>query len=138
MIEVKILDTPLGLDYCMSLVEDDTVGGIVNFVGTVRNYSKGETIVALEFEAYEKMAIQEMNKIAILALEKFDIKHMIIHHRVGKLDIGEIPVIIVTAAVHRKAAFEACEFAIDELKKTVPIWKKEFLKNGSYWVAAHP
>ena len=79
-----------------------------------------------------------MEKIAQLALEKFEIKKMAIHHAEGLLQIGDIPVIITASAAHRKAAFEACQFAIDTLKETVPIWKKEHFSDGEIWVNAHP
>lgn len=138
MKNILITDAALDLNHCMSLVLDEGAGGIVNFVGTVRNQTQGNKVLQLEFEAYEKMAVSEMNKIADLALDKFDIKHIVIHHRTGTLKIKEIPVIIVVAAAHRKAAFEACEFAIDTLKETVPIWKKEFFEDGTKWVSAHP
>lgn len=138
MKNILITDKELILSHCMSLVIDEEAGGIVNFIGTVRNQTQGRKVIQLEFEAYEKMAISEMNKIADLALEKFDIKHIVIHHRTGTLKIKEIPVIIVVAAAHRKAAFKACEFAIDTLKETVPIWKKEFFEDGTQWVSAHP
>ena len=84
------------------------------------------------------MAIQEMHKIAELALEKFKIQKIAIHHAEGMLQIGEIPVIITASAKHRKAAFKACEFAIDTLKESVPIWKKEYFEDGEVWVNAHP
>ncbi len=138
MKHISISNQPLDLSHCMSLVEDHTVGGIATFVGTVRNHSQGQTVIRLDFEAYEKMALSEMGKIADFALEKFEIEHIVIHHRTGSLSLGEIPVIIVAAAAHRKPAFEACQFAIDTLKETVPIWKKEFFENGSHWVSAHP
>ena len=84
------------------------------------------------------MAIREMQKIADRALGKFNIKKIAIHHSEGMLQIGAIPVIITASAKHRKAAFEACEFAIDTLKETVPIWKKEYFSDGEVWVNAHP
>ena len=84
------------------------------------------------------MAKKEMQKIAEQAMQKFDAIKISIHHRVGVLQIGEIPVIIAVSTPHRKAAFEACEFCIDTLKETVPIWKKEFFEDGEVWVAAHP
>ncbi len=113
-------------------------GGIVTFIGTVRNHSKGRSVVRLEFEAYERMAVSEMQKIADRALDKFDIQKVAIFHRVGVLEIGEVPVIISVSAHHRKAAFQACEFAIDTLKETVPIWKKEVLDDGEVWISATP
>ena len=119
-------------------VSNDSCGGISTFVGTVRNITQNKKVTHLDFSTYKPMAIKEMHKIANLAIEKFDIKKIAIHHAEGILKIGDIPVIISVSAPHRKAAFEACEFAIDTLKKTVPIWKKEFFKDGEIWVNAHP
>ena len=113
-------------------------GGIDVFIGTVRNATKGKTVVQLEFEAYEKMAVKEMNKIAEEIMEKFPVQKIIMHHRTGTLNIGEVPVVIAVAAAHRAAAFDACRYAIDTLKQTVPIWKKEVFEDGEVWVAAHP
>lgn len=138
MIDIEILETPLNPQDCLNLVTSPEAGGIVSFVGAVRNQTKGKPVIKLEFEAYEPMAISEMKKIADSAKEKWDVRKMVIHHRVGTLAIGEIAVIIVVACPHRKAAFEACQFAIDTLKETVPIWKKEFFEDGAVWVAAHP
>jgi molybdopterin synthase catalytic subunit len=84
------------------------------------------------------MALKEMQKIVDSAKEKWPIQEMAIHHRVGKLQIGEIPVVIAVATAHRKQGFEACEYAIDSLKQTVPIWKKEIFEDGEQWVSAHP
>jgi molybdopterin synthase catalytic subunit len=113
-------------------------GGIDVFIGTVRNTTKGKAVVRLEFEAYDKMAIAEMEKIAQQAIAKWPIQKILIHHRIGVLQIGEVPVIIAVAAAHRDAAFEACRYIIDTLKQTVPIWKKEIFDDGEVWVAAHP
>lgn len=122
----------------MNFVEDDFCGGIVNFVGTVRNDTSGKEVKQLDFSSYEPMALKEMQKIADRALVEFDIHKIAIHHAVGLLQIGEVPVIIAVSAKHRKAAFEACEFTIDTLKETVPIWKKEYFTDGEVWVNAHP
>ncbi|MDF2431641.1 MAG: molybdopterin synthase catalytic subunit [Mucilaginibacter sp.] len=113
-------------------------GGIDVFIGTVRNATKGKPVIRLEFEAYEPMAIAEMEKIAKQALEKWPVQKILIYHRTGILEIGEVPVIIAVSAAHRAAAFEACRFIIDTLKQTVPIWKKEIFEDGEVWVAAHP
>jgi molybdopterin synthase catalytic subunit len=137
-IEIVISETRLDHIACLKKIEDPAIGGIVSFIGTVRNHHKGKEVIRLEFEAYEKMAISEMRKIGESALQKFDIDKILIHHRTGVLDIGEIPVIIIVGAAHRKDAFRACEFAIDTLKETVPIWKHEFYEDGDVWVAAHP
>jgi molybdopterin synthase catalytic subunit len=113
-------------------------GGIDVFIGTVRNATKGKPVIRLEFEAYEPMALAEMEKIAKHAQEKWRVQKVLIHHRVGVLEVGEVPVIIAVSAAHRAAAFDACRFIIDTLKQTVPIWKKEIFEDGEVWVAAHP
>jgi len=138
MIEIKVLDTPLSEKDCTTFVADDAAGGTTVFIGTVRNQTKGKKVVRLEFEAYVPMAEKEMLKIAQQVEQKCNALHVAIHHRVGVLDVGEIPVIIAVSTPHRKAAFEACEYAIDTLKETVPIWKKEIFEDGEVWVAAHP
>jgi molybdopterin synthase catalytic subunit len=113
-------------------------GGIDIFIGTVRNATKGKTVIRLEFEAYEPMALAEMEKIAKQAIEKWPVQKVLIHHRIGILQVGEVPVIIAVSAAHRAAAFDACRYIIDTLKQTVPIWKKEIFEDGEVWVAAHP
>jgi len=135
---IKITSEKLSLQDCTSFIEDDSCGGIVTFVGTVRNSTQNKTVTLLDFSGYEPMAIKEMQKIANKALTKFSIHKIAIHHAVGELQIGEIPVIIAVSSAHRKAAFEACEFAIDTLKETVPIWKKEHFDDGEVWVNSHP
>ena len=135
---IKISEEKLDLNECYEFVEDDSCGGISVFVGTVRNSTENKEVTQLDFSAYKPMAIKEMQKIADAALEKFDIKKIAIHHAEGLLQIGDIPVIITVSAPHRKAAFEACEFAIDTLKETVPIWKKEHFSDGEVWVNSHP
>lgn len=122
----------------LDFVKSDGSGGVVLFTGTVRNMTKGKRVMRLDFEAYEPMAVSEMKKIAIEAVERFGLDKMAIHHRVGVLEVGEIPVLIACSSAHRKAAFEACEFAIDTLKETVPIWKREIFEDGEVWVSATP
>jgi molybdopterin synthase catalytic subunit len=113
-------------------------GGIDVFIGTVRNATKGKKVIKLEFEAYELMAVAEMEKIAKQAFEKWPVQKVLIHHRTGVLEVGEVPVVIAVSAAHRAAAFDACRYIIDTLKQTVPIWKKEIFEDGEVWVAAHP
>lgn len=135
---IKITSEKLSLQDCTNFVEDDSCGGIVTFVGTVRNSTKNKTVTLLDFSGYEPMALKEMQKIADTILEKFPVHKIAIHHAVGELQIGDIPVIIAVSSAHRKAAFEACEYAIDTLKETVPIWKKEHFEDGEVWVNSHP
>lgn len=122
----------------ISFVESPDAGAIDVFIGTVRNQTKGKEVTHLEFEAYESMAINEIEKIIQKAKAKWPILLIAVVHALGKLEIGDIPVVIAVSTPHRKAAFEACQFVIDELKKTVPIWKREFFKDGDQWVSAHP
>ncbi len=138
MIDIQLIDEKLDAGRCVRFVSAPEAGGINVFIGTVRNHTKGKKVLRLEFEAYEPMAVSEMQKIARRAMEKFDAQRIAIHHRIGSLDIGEIPVVIAVGAAHREAAFRACRFAIDTLKETVPIWKKEIFEDGEVWVAAHP
>ncbi len=135
---VKITKEPLDLNECYQFVTDDACGGIAAFVGTVRNSTQNKEVTQLDFSTYKPMALKEMQKIADQALEQFAIKKIAIHHAEGMLQIGDVPVIITAAAPHRKAAFEACQYAIDTLKETVPIWKKEHFSDGEVWVNAHP
>jgi molybdopterin synthase catalytic subunit len=137
-VEIILRSDALQQQDILDFVRTDETGGIVLFVGTVRNMTKGKKVIRLDFEAYEPMAISEMRKIAEEALKKFDLIRVAIHHRTGILEVGEIPVLIAASSAHRKAAFEACEFAIDTLKQTVPIWKKEIFEDGEVWVSATP
>lgn len=138
MTDIKITSGPLDITACINSVITPESGGIDVFIGTVRNQTKGKTVVRLEFEAYEAMAVKEMEKIASYALQQWPVHHLCIHHRVGVLNVGEIPVVIAVSAAHRVAAFDACRYIIDTLKQTVPIWKKEVFEDGEVWVAAHP
>jgi molybdopterin synthase catalytic subunit len=138
MIDIQLRESPLVPQECIDLVASGGAGGTTVFIGTVRNKTAGKKVLRLEFEAYGPMAISEMRKIAEYAAEKWQADKIVIHHRTGPLEIGEIAVIIAVATPHRAAAFEACQYAIDTLKETVPIWKKEIFEDGEVWVAAHP
>lgn len=138
MIDIKVLEDALSVHDCVNAVKHDGAGGIDIFIGTVRNQTKGKKVVRLDFESFMPMAEKEMRKIAQHVVARWDAFHVAIHHRVGSLSIGEIPVVIAVSTPHRKAAFEACQYAIDTLKETVPIWKKEVFEDGEIWVAAHP
>ena len=119
-------------------VSGPRTGGIVTFVGAVRDHARGSEIEHLEYEAYPEMALREMAKISDAVAERWEGTRVAIAHRVGRLEIGEAAVVIVAASPHRAEAFEACRFAIDTLKETVPIWKKEFATDGTYWVDDRP
>ncbi len=136
--DIQILPTPLSAEVCSAFVADPAAGGTVIFTGAVRNQTQGKKVLRLEFEAYAPMAIAEMQKIAGEIFEKWAITKFSMHHRTGILQVGELAVVIAVSSPHRKTAFEACQYAIDTLKLTVPIWKKEIFEDGEVWVAAHP
>jgi MoaE-MoaD fusion protein len=109
-------------------------GATVTLDGYAREWTKGRRTLHLVYEAYEAMAVPELKRLGEQAHEKFEIAHIGIVHRTGRLEIGETSVVIAVSAPHRRAAFEACEWAIHELKRTVPIWKKEVFEDGEVWV----
>jgi molybdopterin converting factor subunit 1 len=113
-------------------------GAVVVFDGIVRNHSRGRRTKYLEYSAYEPMAAAELEKLAHEALGKFSVRDVRIVHRLGELQIGETSVLIVVSSAHRAAAFDAARWIIDTLKKTVPIWKKEFFEDGAVWADGEP
>ncbi|WP_198664744.1 molybdenum cofactor biosynthesis protein MoaE [Lewinella sp. IMCC34191] len=136
--DILLSDRPLSLEHCRDFVSHPSCGGLCFFVGTIRDVNLGETVTHLEFEAYAPMAVKEMRKIAVAARDRFGLHAVALHHRTGDLAIGDTAVIVAVSSKHRKPAFEGCEFVIDELKKHVPIWKKEFRPDGSHWLNARP
>ena len=116
----------------------NNIGGITTFLGTGRELSKGENISKLNFEHYPKMAEKKLEEIRVQAIKDYGIIEMIIIHRIGEIDIGENIVLIVAAGEHRKETFKACEWAIAELKRTTPIWKRETTTTGEVWVQDTP
>jgi molybdopterin synthase catalytic subunit len=116
----------------------DEDGALVIFDGVVRNNSRGRQTLYLDYEAYEQMAFQQMNELVREALSQFDVRHVSLVHRLGRIEIGESSVLIVVASAHRAAAFDACRWLIDTLKKTVPIWKKEYFVDGAIWSPGEP
>ena len=113
-------------------------GAAVIFEGVVRNNTRGRSTLYLDYEAYEAMALKQMESLAAEARDRFAVRGVSITHRLGRLEIGETSVLIVVAAAHRAAAFEACRWLIDTLKKTVPIWKKEYFEDGAVWADGEP
>ncbi len=113
-------------------------GAALAFEGIVRNHTRGRKTLYLDYEAYEPMALQEMEALASEALAKFQIRDVAIVHRLGRLQIGETSVLIAVASAHRAAAFDACRWLIDTLKRKVPIWKKEYFEDGAVWADGDP
>jgi molybdopterin synthase catalytic subunit len=131
---IKIIKQPIDPKEVLAQVGDHGSGGVVLFLGHTRDHSHGEKVVGLEYEAHESLALKQMEKIAAEARQRWPVRAIAIVHRIGHLQVGEISVAIAVACAHRGEAFEACRFVIDTLKKTVPIWKKEFRPDGSFWV----
>lgn len=128
---------PLSLNEVYAAADDSLNGAIVVMSGMVRNNTAGKAVVALEYQAYEPMALRVFQQIAAEIRQRWlDVTHVVIHHRVGRLQVGEISVLIAVGCPHRTEAFEACQYAIDTLKHTAPIWKKEHWADGSTsWVS---
>ncbi len=135
---VQLLDSPLSLDRCLAAVSGPGMGGIVTFTGAVRRHSRGVTVERLEYEAYGSMAVREMTRLCDEIEAEIAGTRLAVEHRVGKLAIGDIAVVIAAAAPHRAEAFSACRAMIDRLKDRVPIWKKELGENGEEWVGLGP
>jgi len=141
MIDCMILDRPLDIAAAIAAAADPGSGATSIFIGTARNSSPaqpGGEVIRLEYEAYGPMAEREMRAIARECVELHGITGAIVHHRVGQLPIGDAAVVVVVAAAHRAGAFDGCRFIIEELKKRVPIWKKEVFHDGAEWVNARP
>lgn len=119
-------------------VKADTDGAVCVFDGIVRDNTRGRRTLFLDYEAYEEMALGQMRSLATEAIVKFPIRDVALLHRLGRLEVGETSVLIVVASAHRGAAFDACRWLIDTLKKTVPIWKKEHFVDGAVWAAGEP
>jgi len=130
----EITTEPLDVGAIARRVVPVNCGAIVTLDGFVRQWTKGRETEYLVYEAYQPMALKEMEKLVARAHEEFEIENVGIVHRLGKLEIGETSVVISVASPHRRAAFEACEWLIKELKRTVPIWKKEVYADGEIWV----
>ncbi len=119
-------------------VKQDEAGAVVVFDGIVRNHTRGRRTLFLDYEAYEAMALAQMRTLVGEARQRFAVREIALVHRVGRLQIGETSVLIVVASAHRAQAFEACRWVIDTLKKTVPIWKKEWFEDGAVWADGEP
>ena len=132
--DFRLSETPLSIEAAVSEVRSDDAGAIATFAGTTRARSRGREVLHLEYEAYEGMAEQVMAELAESLKERHDLCEVAIHHRIGRVDIGETSVVIAVSAPHRAAALTACHEAIDELKLTVPLWKKELYEGGEEWI----
>ena len=130
----EVTTEPLSVDALVQAVLTDGDGAVVTFVGTVRDNTDGRPVIALEYEAYGEMAVSEMRLIGKEMLRKHGLHGIAMRHRTGKLQVGEISVVIAASSSHRAEAFAACSEALDLLKERVPVWKKEYFEDGEVWV----
>jgi MoaE-MoaD fusion protein len=133
-----IVRAPILTEAIVGRLKSGEDGAALVFEGVVRNQTRGRKTLYLDYEAYEAMALQQMETLAAEALQKFQIRDVALVHRVGRLEIGETSVLVAVASAHRAAAFEACRWLIDTLKRTVPIWKKEYFEDGAVWADGEP
>lgn len=135
---VAILREPLVADRLLAEIKADADGAVCLFDGVVRDNTRGRETLHLDYEAYEAMALEQMDALAAEAIERFGVRDVTVVHRLGRLLVGESSVVIVVASAHRGAAFEACRWLIDSLKKQVPIWKREQFVDGAVWADGDP
>jgi molybdopterin converting factor subunit 1 len=133
-----ILGLPLSLEHVVEAVSEKGQGGVVTFTGAVRDHNRGKQVTRLEYEAYDEMALKVLRSIGEEAAQQWPGARLAIHHRVGVLEPGELAVVIAASAAHRAEAFDACRYAIEQLKARAPIWKKEFYPDGDAWVGLGP
>ena len=136
--KVRIVRDPISTEMVVTELKAREDGAAVVFEGVVRNQTRGRRTLYLDYEAYEEMAVKELHSLAEQARAKFAIRDVAIVHRLGRLEIGETSVLIVVVSAHRGPAFDACRWMIDTLKKTVPIWKKEYFEDGAVWAEGEP
>lgn len=132
---IDLTHQPLDPESVTAQVRRDTNGAVVTFLGTTRDNFEGKRVIILEYEAFPEMAVKKLEEIAQQLKAEFGIDDIAIAHRIGPVPIGEISLVVAVASPHRKEAFFACHAAVDRLKETVPIWKKEVYEDGSRWVA---
>ncbi len=135
---VEILDTVLPADEVLREIKQGPDGAVCLFDGIVRNNTRGRETLYLDYEAYREMALAQMKALAAEAITRFGVRDIALLHRLGRLPVGETSVLIVVASAHRGAAFDACRWLIDTLKKQVPIWKKETFADGAVWADGEP
>ena len=130
----RVTTQPLNLQELVDFVTDPEAGAIATFIGTTRNNNEGRKVIALDYDAYPEMAAKELTRLGEEARKRWQICRMAVAHRIGPVQITEPSVMIAVSAAHREAAFAACRFAIEEIKRTVPIWKKEVYEGGEIWI----
>ena len=135
---VEIVDVPIDAEAVVAGMKAGADGAVCVFDGIVRDNTRGRRTLHLDYESYREMALEQMQRLAAESVTKFGVRDVALLHRLGRLVVGETSVLIVVASAHRAAAFDACRWLIDTLKKTVPIWKKETFADGAVWADGEP
>jgi molybdopterin synthase catalytic subunit len=133
---IEITRDKIDHDRVISCVKRDSTGAVVVFHGTTRNVTEGRNVLYLEYEAYRPMADNKLSEITLEIRQRWSIENIAIVHRIGKLNIGETSLVVAVSTPHRKDAFLACQYVVDRIKQTVPIWKKEYFEDGEVWVGS--
>ena len=133
---IEITHEPLDPEAITASVRRDTNGAVVTFLGTTRSFTGSGRVLHLEYEAYRPMADKKLGEIVDEIGERWSIEDVAVAHRLGRLEIGDVSLVVAVASPHRKEAFAACQYSVDRIKQTVPIWKKEFFEGGEVWVGS--
>lgn len=131
---LQMVEEPLDIQAVVEHVSDPAAGAVVTFVGTVRDHARGKRVLSLEYEAYPEMAERTLRRIHEEIRARWDVCKIAVVHRMGRLQVGEVSVVIAVSSAHREEAFKACRYAIDRTKEIVPIWKKEVYEDGECWI----
>jgi molybdopterin converting factor subunit 1 len=134
----RVTREPLDPQRLVNLVRRDESGALALFYGVVRDHSQGRRVLYLEYDAYPSMAVKKIKQVAEEVRSRWEITDVAIHHRIGRLEVGETSLLVAVSAAHRREAFEACRYAVDRIKEIVPVWKKEVWEGGESWVEGHP
>ena len=132
---IHITRSPLDPNVVTAKVRNPTNGAVITFLGTTRLFADGRKVLGLEYETYKAMAVGELKKIIMDIKTKWQISDIAIAHRIGPVGVGEVSMVVAVASPHRKEAFTACRDLVDQIKQTVPIWKKEYFEDGHHWVS---
>jgi molybdopterin synthase catalytic subunit len=132
----RVIREPIDIASVIREVVDPEAGAVATFIGTARSHNEGRRVIALEYEAYVEMAERELARVGEEARRRWQLTRLAIEHRIGPVALAEASVVIAVSAPHREAAFSACRFAIEEIKRTVPIWKKEVFEGGEVWIGS--
>ena len=133
---IEIAQEPLDAEAITATVRKDSNGAVVTFLGTTRDSTDGRKVLHLEYEAYRPMADEKLAEVANEMRQRWSIEDVAIAHRIGRLEIGDVSLVVAVASPHRKEAFAACQYSVDRIKQIVPIWKKEFFEGGEVWVGS--